>query len=1172
MAHAKAFANTIDGIEEAVEQQAREQKLNHEEYEELKDEPEYDDGGSRRVDVSRSGKALFVHGLKEKHRINKENLKEQEQEQEQFRVSVVEASNALKVELHTEFTTYFEKAKIIVKETDNMQEEQTLAKLGLEETDNFDGNFGFNNIKRGEEICDDVSHMFHPRNKPPKRFRDETDEITCDCCIPSSRKKKIAVNYDPMSDAQYEHYQRRFIGVAKRIDEYDYVKHTNLNFSKAFLADTLAMKLLSEFIFRNPLVTSFNAEGAKGFDKEIGLPVIQALHKTADCLRIVNMANTHACPEVCSALALVGKISTAIESVNLSNCSIEDVGAAFWGLALSTGCEKLTVLNLSKGKIHVNGAIALAIGLSQHPGLRVLNLSGNRVDRLGCQRIGQALLLSPCLEELDLSGNAIGSRGAASIAAFLIHPKCSLKKLDISDNDIGRRGGKALSVGLSENKSIVELYMGRNDVESIGAAGFGICLEKNSSLRILDLSNCDLDDIGCAAIAFGLRSNSTLETLILSDQALSDMGAVEIGNCLKLAGEKSGLKSLQLQRNAIRNIGANGLAAMLKVNKSLIELRVDDNEITNEGAAALGLVLENNENITLQILVVSGNPIEEEIAETIFVRAEHGHAKSGNKLDIVAGYTEIASNNLNGFGVVFMRTKMKSLYTIAIMILSLFTGWFNFASNVYVCYNQARIAYNGDGIDIAYAVLVCSFVVIPFLYVIIMFSVPENEMDATLGTMPVSFYDGNGGSVSVKKKKKESFYHRFRRITRSKCDENRAWIFFVTLFQARISWENYLSYKQDLTTVSLMSIKMAMAIFASVPQSLIQLHILLSSKTITNIDTAGLQNESSAILLISIILSVSVLSSTLAIIFEEKFIFLWKQVGWVYEDEMQYFGLFLAWIYHFSHYTYRALTIALVATLYAPLLAIFFLGVSISSRLFIHNITKSHRRKLFAVISTLVGVASWDTRLGSRLGHLFELVETIVVIAPLWEPSIDNALAFQQKNWDTLAKIVSPQFFTGILITAWGISFLLYVCFIERIHHYSDVVIDFDVAEAEALARAPFKSYTKQLKEERRKTLGMASRSVHSVIQRSSSPESRFRFDFFRSRKHYKDQSKSNALVVSLEGQQDEDLESQFQQEDLEAQLQHEDLKAQLQHEDLEAKLQHGDLEASEGQVINVHD
>jgi Ran GTPase-activating protein (RanGAP) involved in mRNA processing and transport len=1084
------------------------------------------EGHERRMKAFESeGQLLFAETLAEKRKLHQEKKQEFMEVLKAFDDQAKIKQAEVELELETEFASFFKEAKRIVKKTRRMSEAETLKRLGLETEDPFRGNFGFSDIRHGKSTMDDLSNLFRPRREPGATiFREDDDDF--DVCWWIAGPQKININYDPLTEKEFMRLQRHYPGLRKFFARQVIQEDMLMDVTRTWLGDGVTMKLLAEYVWRHTdAITGFDAAKAKGFEKRHCLMLMQAL-KECRGLKLLNFDDTKMCSEGAAAAALVAKVSPHLEVASLNNCSVSDAGAMFWGLALATGCPNLVALDLTNCKIGKNGAVALAIGVSKHQNLKVLNLSKNLIDREGCRRLGEALLVNPILEELNLTSCSIGSRGASSLAAFIINPNCKLRTLVLSNNDIGRRGGRALAVGMSMNKSITTLDLSVNDLSDIGAAGFGICLQRNSTLLLLDLSDCDITDLGAASVAIGLKTNTTLRSLKLACQVISDAGCVQLGRMM-VANPQLHLKVLDLSTNAIRSRGASALAEMLVMNRHLSTLLLNDNEIQDEGAEPLGEVLSDGRNKTLKVLNVSENPISEQVAIKYFTKAERRLVTEETaRLDIVAQGTDMARNNLRGCGVIVLRTGIATYYAIFYAVLSLLTGWFDFASDIFVAHNTIVDAIEHGG-SIIYAVLTTLFVAVPFLYVIVVFSLPESETDiAAEVTAKEAGRDSEAGDEDVHQEETKeridksrthmlhsssimlgraydvksgsavSFKDHMKRVWTSACDVERVFILIFNITQTRIAYEVFLSWRQNLSTLALASIRLTNSIFESVPQSLLQLHIIMSTATLDKIRAfgglVGPDNDFSVLILVtSVCFSVGSLSNTLSGLFEEKFVVNWKRVALANEELAYWIGFLTSYLYHFSHYLFRALTVVCIASIYEPLVAVGMVSFGLSVRLLIWFVTKSKRRKLFAVVSYLVGSAGWDTRRASRLAFTMEFLETLMVIPPLWMPrevisaNIAAAPLAFQSNWLVMVDIIGPIFFTAIIYGTGAIALLLYVGFIERIHAYSDVIYEVDEAAAMELAQSPFQEQADVKRRLRRSLITSGGAGLVSSLSKS---------------------------------------------------------------------------------------
>ncbi|CAF0991168.1 unnamed protein product [Adineta steineri] len=101
---------------------------------------------------------------------------------------------------------------------------------------------------------------------------------------------------------------------------------------------------------------------------------------------------------------------------------------------------------------------------------------------------------------------------------------------------------------------------------------------------------------GATIIANALNNNKTLEELNLWNNKISDDGVSALARVLSNNNET--LRSLALGQNQISDIGIQHLAEMLKTNQTISRLWLFSNEITDNGVKILADVLvHNNQNL-----------------------------------------------------------------------------------------------------------------------------------------------------------------------------------------------------------------------------------------------------------------------------------------------------------------------------------------------------------------------------------------------------------------------------------------------------------------------------------------------------------------------------------------------------------------------------------------------
>jgi hypothetical protein len=135
--------------------------------------------------------------------------------------------------------------------------------------------------------------------------------------------------------------------------------------------------------------------------------------------------------------------------------------------------------------------------------------------------------------------------------------------------------------------------------------------EAASGVRHLDLSYSGLGDAGATALASALAGNTTLRVLTLLYDAIGDAGAAALGAAL---ATNRALRELNLDSNALGAAGARSLAdglAACGATSRLAFLRLDNNALDDEAAAALATLLSAPACGALRRLDMAGNPFGE---------------------------------------------------------------------------------------------------------------------------------------------------------------------------------------------------------------------------------------------------------------------------------------------------------------------------------------------------------------------------------------------------------------------------------------------------------------------------------------------------------------------------------------------------------------------------------
>ena len=231
-------------------------------------------------------------------------------------------------------------------------------------------------------------------------------------------------------------------------------------------------------------------------------------------------------------------------------------------------------------------------GRDYFPRLTTLSLAGTDLP------LKEILAILPYIEStiecFYLGGNGLGARGARAIAAsglFQGETQRKLIKLDLRYNDIGGSGMVAISNALMNktipsNNSLDDTTKPRNE-------------QNVNIVQYLYLEGNNIGDDGCAALS---------ELLLWQSQ--TKQGS-ESSSCVRI-------REVYLGANKIGPTGAECLASVLRVNKTISKMYLEGNAIGAQGATVFCQVLEELKGDTgLKHLYVDNNNIGKEISNRL---------------------------------------------------------------------------------------------------------------------------------------------------------------------------------------------------------------------------------------------------------------------------------------------------------------------------------------------------------------------------------------------------------------------------------------------------------------------------------------------------------------------------------------------------------------------------
>ncbi|KAK5910755.1 hypothetical protein CgunFtcFv8_004991 [Champsocephalus gunnari] len=349
--------------------------------------------------------------------------------------------------------------------------------------------------------------------------------------------------------------------------------------------------------------------------------------------------------DICEQILRVVARSSRLEELVLDNTGLRSDFAQKLASALSHNpASTLQTLNLSNNSLEDKGVAALSAQIAKLPmGLKHLNLSRTSMSHKGVSSLCQALCANPAvsaaLTHLDLSGNSLRGDDLQNLHSFLNNPNC-LETLDLSNSDCpldqvcaSLLGGclKHLSV-LNMSKSVfshrkikeipssfkqffssalalssVSLSGTRLPLEALKALLLGLGCNPNLSDVSLDLSCCELRSGGSQILEGCVAEIPNISSLDISDNGLD----MDLTTLLVWLAKNRSIRHLSLGKN-FNNIKSKNVSQVLdnlvhmiqEEDSPLTSLSLADSRLKTDLSIVLNAL---GSNTSLTKLDISGN-------------------------------------------------------------------------------------------------------------------------------------------------------------------------------------------------------------------------------------------------------------------------------------------------------------------------------------------------------------------------------------------------------------------------------------------------------------------------------------------------------------------------------------------------------------------------------------
>ena len=208
-------------------------------------------------------------------------------------------------------------------------------------------------------------------------------------------------------------------------------------------------------------------------------------------------------------------------------------------------------------------------------------------------KLEQVINRFPSQSLVKLTGEMLNNQDMEIVVRQAINGKrCS--ELDMMANDIRMEGASIVANALPGNKSLEHLNISYNRIGDMGVRFIAENINR-SAVNILDLGETYMSDEGAASLADMLKTNRTLTRLILNENEITDQGLTPL---IKVLTDKNRtLKILDLSMNKyITRASLDALINMIKRNTSLTKVDIRRCGMTRADEARIAAVFAERDD------------------------------------------------------------------------------------------------------------------------------------------------------------------------------------------------------------------------------------------------------------------------------------------------------------------------------------------------------------------------------------------------------------------------------------------------------------------------------------------------------------------------------------------------------------------------------------------------
>jgi len=284
-------------------------------------------------------------------------------------------------------------------------------------------------------------------------------------------------------------------------------------------------------------------------------------------LEVVKLAHNNLKSSACCILSSLAEISNLkVLDIRGNHIPREAADDLAFAVSSNTGLQQLYI---DQNNLEMDSSKVIDV-LKHISSLKVLGLGTSIFPNKIAYKLAAVIKSNNGLEKLLLNDSNLYSSSVVVLQS--LRNVLTLTILDLSNNHIGEEASKVLSLVISHNKGLKELYLGGNNFQH-GIVDILQALQHSTSLKVLDLSNNYLpSEVGCK-IAAVINANKYLEKLYLQNNFLLSSMICILESLLTV----SSLKVLNIKNNCVTESAVDALASLISRSNTLEGLFLSGN-------------------------------------------------------------------------------------------------------------------------------------------------------------------------------------------------------------------------------------------------------------------------------------------------------------------------------------------------------------------------------------------------------------------------------------------------------------------------------------------------------------------------------------------------------------------------------------------------------------------